>query len=278
MLSKNPPLPDWDPKVLTQDEIRQFIDWGYVLIRGAFPADLAEEIVDIVWSRIEPDRCDRSTWTANRIGLNQFVEGAPFTRVYTEQLRGAVDDLLGAGRWTCPNRSGWWPLTFPGFAEKPWFPPELGWHVDGFHQHTLTAPDEGLLGLMIFYEIGEGDGGTAVSLGSHKLVTRILAEAGPLGLPSQEAGKLINQHRPENIIEATGSPGDVYLCHPFMRHSASMNTGNSVRIITNKCFPLDEPMNLWRDRPEDFSTVEYSIVAALRECGSPLWHPDEAVA
>ena len=278
MFCKHPSLPDWDLKVLSEDEIRQFMELGYVVIREAFPAELAEQIVDIVWSRIEPEKDDRSTWTHGRIGLNEFVEGHPFTEVYTERLRGAVNDLLGSERWPCPNRSGWWPLTFPGFAEKPWHAPEVGWHVDGFHHNTLTAPDQGLLGLMIFSEIGDGDGGTAVSLGSHKLVTRILAEAGPMGLASQDAGKLINHHRADNVIEATGSPGDVYLCHPFMRHSASMNTGDRVRIITNKCFPLDEPMNLWRDKLEDFSTVEFSLIEELKECGISLWHPGELVA
>jgi hypothetical protein len=116
---------------------------------------------------------------------------------------------------------------------------------------------------MIFSEIGPGDGGTAISLGSHHGAAHILADAEPAGLTPGEISARVNALPKPEILEVTGGPGDVALMHPFMLHSASPNTGDKVRIVTNKTFPLKQPMNLTRPSGAEFSPVERAILRAL---------------
>ena len=249
--------------LLTPTEIEQFIDKGYVVIRNAFPRELAEAILPWVWEQMALSPTDRTAWTKPSIHLKTFYQGGLFEQVYTSRLRSAVDQLVGEGAWNVPNRSGWWPCRFPGFEPKPWAPPKGGWHVDGIHQHHLTSPDQGLLGIMIFSEINPGDGGTAISLGSHLGAARILADAEPAGLAPGEISQRVDALPKTDVLEVTGSPGDIALMHPFMLHAASPNTGDKVRIVTNKTFPLKQPMNLNRQNPAEYSMVERAILKAL---------------
>jgi hypothetical protein len=249
-------------KLLTAAEAEQFIDKGYVVIRNAFPRELADAILPWVWEQMALSPTDRTGWTRHTVHLKTFYRGGLFEQVYTQRLRSAVDDLLGDERWVVPDRSGWWPCRFPGFAVKPWVPPESGWHVDGIHQHHLTSPDQGLLGIMIFSEIEPGDGGTAISLGSHHGAARILADAEPAGLTPGQISERVNALPKTQVLEVTGSPGDIALMHPFMLHCASPNTGDKVRIVTNKTFPLKQPMNLSRQTETDYSLVERAILRA----------------
>ncbi|MCX5660734.1 MAG: phytanoyl-CoA dioxygenase family protein [Planctomycetota bacterium] len=248
--------------VLSPAEIEQFVDDGYVVVRKAFPRDLAELILPDVWAAMGYDAHKPETWDKAFIHLRQFLWHMPFEAVYTEKLRGAVDQLLGRGRWLVPMRSGWWPIYFPGHQKPPWKAPESGWHVDGGHQHHLNSPEQGLLGILIFSEIRPGDGGTAISLGSHLEAARFLAAAEPEGLkPGEISQKVAALPRPR-VLEITGEPGDVALMHPLMLHSASPNTGPRVRILTNKTFPLRKPMDLSRANPAEQSPVERAILKA----------------
>lgn len=253
-------------KVLSASEIEQFIELGYVVIREAFPREISREVLPWVWEQMNLKPDDPAGWKQAMVHVRKFFVGGAFEGVYTPRLRGAVDDLLGEGRWQVPNRSGWWPVRFPGFESKPWKPPESGWHIDGiqFHHH-INAPDQGLLGILIFSDIEPGDGGTAISLRSHREAARILAKSEPTGLtPGEFSNQVAALPRPE-VLEITGRIGDVALMHPFMLHSASANTGSKVRIVTNKCFPLHEPMRLDRPVESDHSPVEEAIRRALRE-------------
>jgi hypothetical protein len=104
-----------------------------------------------------------------------------------------------------------------------------------------------------------------VSLGSHRITARVLAEAEPSGLEIGElCRRVVARDKRERPLEATGSPGDVALIHPFMLHSRSPNTGGRVRFICNPCISLREPMRFDRPRLEDHSPVELAIREALR--------------
>lgn len=56
--------------------------------------------------------------------------------------------------------------------------------------------------------------------------------------------------------EMTGNVGDVILLHPLMVHSASVNSLRIPRIITNPPVSLNEPFNLDRNDPSQYSIVE----------------------
>lgn len=64
------------------------------------------------------------------------------------------------------------------------------------------------------------------------------------------------------VVEITGSPGDVFLAHPFMFHSPSFNHSGTPRFMCNRKTPLFDPMQLEREDGE-YSVLEESIRRAL---------------
>lgn len=253
-------------KVFTPSEIEQFIEEGYVVLREGFPRRVAAEIRARLWEKMGLREDDPAGWKQPLVHIKEALGGAPFSEVWTQRVFDAFDDLMGAERYRKPQTIGWFPVSFPGFEAPPWRAPEKGWHVDGiqFHHHVYSR-DQGLLPIVILSDIGPGDGGTAIDLGSHKLAARILAESEPAGLDIQELGKRVAQHPFKKVVEANGQAGDIFMHHPMIRHARSANTGRSVRFICNPCIVLHEHMNLKREREEDYSPVERAIVRALAE-------------
>ena len=254
-------------KLLTQDQIDEFISDGYTVVRNAFSAQTAEAIRDYLWNELAEQgvrRDDPSTWKNPVVRVNKTFNGEPFAGAWTNKLWAALDDLLGEGRYTAPVGLGWWPVSFPHLDPSPWAPPTEGWHIDGiqFHHHVNSA-DQGLLPLFILSDIKQYGGGTVVSAGSHRITARILAEAEPEGLDARELSNRVTAFPIENVRELYGEAGDVALVHPFTLHARSANTGDAVRFICNPCIPLKAPMNLNRSDPKDYSAVEAAIVDAL---------------
>lgn len=248
------------PTVLSDEQIEQFRALGHVRLEQGFPPSLASDALDAVWEAMPFDRYDRSTWRVAFHHVQQRFDGGPFSASWTDRVHRAFDDLLGEGRWQRRTDQGWWPITFPGFAAPPWQPPRGGFHVDGqqFHHH-LDSPDQGLLPIFVWSEIGPGDGGTAIVEGSHEVTARVLAAHEPAGLSAHELSTLVNAEPLGRVVEAQGAPGDVILLHPFILHGSSPNCGDKVRFITNPCVSLNAPMDLVTPR----SVVERSIAEKI---------------
>jgi ectoine hydroxylase-related dioxygenase (phytanoyl-CoA dioxygenase family) len=172
------------------------------------------------------------------------------------RLQAALDQLMGANRWTFDGRFGWWPVLFPGF------PGPGGWHVDGVIQQQLTSPEKGLVTLFLFSDIELGDGGTPMVRGSHHAIARLLAEAEPNGLSPGDLAARLPCVEPAQIVEVTGHAGDVALLHPLLIHGFGPNRGRRIRFACNPLFRLRESMKL--DRPDgSHSPVETAIRAAI---------------
>ncbi len=251
------------PGVLSANEIEQFVEDGYVIVREAFPSSVAAQVREVLWKELGLSPDDRSGWTKNLISLQKVFHGPPFAGAFTPRLAGALDDLMGAGRYNPPTGLGWWPVAFPGFEPAPWKPPQSGWHLDGiqFHHHVDSA-DQGMLPIFLLSDIAPGGGGTAVSPGSHKIGARVLAAAEPDGLHVSELAKRVIAADPrDRVVELTGRAGDVALHHPFMLHARSPNTGDAVRFICNPCITLKEKLRVTPGA--DRTPVERAIIAAL---------------
>jgi len=268
-------------KVLTQTEIDQFVNEGYVYLRNAFPAEASEAIRAEIWSRIGLSPDEPAAWDRQTVGLQETLTGEICEPIFTDRLIHAYDDVLGEGRYKLWKEQGWWPVTFPGFAEKPWTPPDDGWHVDGGFHHHVYSRDQGLLPIFIHSQIDEGDGGTAILPGSHRMTARKLVESAPVGMTVKEICEFSFHTAKANLndaVEVNGSPGDVVLMHPFMMHTSSKNTGSRVRFICNPKVVLHDHMNLQRDDAANYSPVERAIVEAagdLLEAMEPA--PQDAV-
>ena len=250
-------------KILSPDQIEQFMEEGYTLLPDAFPRSVAEAVKRAIVAKAGANVDDPATWTKPYIHLQETYTGEPFSLARTQRLSDAVDELMGAGRWTTYPQMGWWPVLFPGFHSGPWVAPETGWHIDGsFFHHHLHSREQGLLPIFLFSDIGPGDGGTAIAPGSHKICARLLRDAEPAGLSANDLSKAVAAV-PRKPIEVHGQAGDVALLHPFMLHAISKNTGKNIRVICNPFISFNEPMNVTGDSSRPLSVVEESIVRAL---------------
>ncbi|MGH7791904.1 MAG: phytanoyl-CoA dioxygenase family protein [Thermodesulfobacteriota bacterium] len=257
--------PKW--KQLTGIDIRQFIEQGYILVRKAFPRELAERVIPMVWAELGVNPDDPPAWASPMVILKKVLEEEPFPQIHSRRYIGAIDDLCGSGRWNATRGVGHWPIRLPGFASPPWRLPKEGWHVDGnSDRHRLNSPDLGLLNIELFTDIEPGGGGTAVRVGSHRYAARIFAEAEPDGLTLRELSlraAAATEHLP--AVEVSGQAGDVIIMHPLTVHAPSPNTSDRARIAAVKLVRLYEPMNLTRRDTTDYSPVERAIVDALAE-------------
>ncbi|TDH66410.1 hypothetical protein CCR75_008801 [Bremia lactucae] len=259
------------PLPLDQQAIDSFIRDGFVLLREAFAPSTAQQCRDLIWLRLAVDGItqDSSTWVEKH-GIAELYTPADnplWGDVMTPRLKRAIDQICGQGRWA-DFGLGWWMITFPDQCQPPWDAAGK-WHVDGAsYQHHVDSNESGLLAIFLFSDIGPGEGGTALSVGSHKQIARILEKNEPRGMKGGAVSYEARKYSRQEVVEVNGLAGDVMLVHPFLLHARSKNLGqkgvHSVRIMCNPNVRLHQRMNLQRSNG-DYSPVEQAIVDALNE-------------
>jgi hypothetical protein len=105
---------------------------------------------------------------------------------------------------------------------------------------NIRSRARGLLALFLFTEAGRHDAPTRLLCGSHLAVPQFLAPYGEAGTDSDA-----DFWRPSTLCmtaaHATGKAGDVFLCHPFMVHTATWpHRGTGPRMIASEgtLYPL----------------------------------------
>ena len=258
---------------LSDAQIRQFIEDGFVKIQGAFPRELADECRAILWGDTGCDEADPTTWTKPVIRLGAYGQEA-FTRAAnTPVLHQAFDQLAGPGRWRPRSDLGTFPIRFPA-AEDPG---DAGWHVDSSfppdnddtHDYLNWRVDvfsrgRALLMLFLFSDVGERDAPTRIRVGSHLDVARMLSAAGDYGLSLKElvAAEGFAETAARREVLAIGDAGTVYLCHPFLVHAAQQHRGSHPRFLAQPPLLPGEPFLLNR-ADGAYSPVEQAIRIAL---------------
>lgn len=260
-------------RVLRDAQIEQFINDGFVRIDKAFPRRLADACRAILWRDLPCDRDDPATWTRPVIRLGWY-DAAPFRKAANSPaLHAAFDQLVGRGRWQPRPNLGSFPVRFPSDED----PGDAGWHIDvsfpgpngrweELHDFSdwranINSRGRALLMLFLFSDIGEQDAPTRIKAGSHLDIARVLATAGDDGMSNAMlAPHLAAVERPE--VLATGNAGTVYLCHPFLVHTAQTHRGATPRFLAQP--PLHPAVPLQIDREDgDYSPVELAIRQAL---------------
>lgn len=254
---------------LSDAQVAAFIADGFVRIDNAFPPELAEECRAILWRDTGANPEDPSTWTRPVIRLGMYAQPPFRAAANTKTLHAAYNQLAGTGRWLPPQALGTFPVRFP----SPNDPGDAGWHVDvsfgtdnpDFMEWRVNVSSSGrqLLMLFLFSEIGEDDAPTRIRVGSHLQIARELAPAGDPGLTLRQ---LSADHYASTAdlreVLATGTPGTVYLCHPFLVHSAQPHHGSRVKFMAQPPLLPAKPLEL--ERPDGgYSPVELAIRTAL---------------
>jgi hypothetical protein len=238
---------------------------GYVAIRGAFAADTAAACREAIWASLTAERGVRPDDPARWPGLAQIScpDGEPFAVAGTSPaLLTAYDELIGPGRW--------WRRPGVGGAVVVRFPSQdrgnAGYHVEGSYEGpggywvNVRSKARGLLALFLFSDVGIDDAPTRLVCGSHVYVPEFLAPFGEDGTPAdREFWRPSVLCRP--MAHATGHAGDVFLCHPFLVHTATWpHWGSTPRMIAQPGVYVEDGFSLDGSDP---SPVAKAIVAGL---------------
>jgi hypothetical protein len=247
---------------LTSAQVQRFERDGYVVVRQAFsPADGLvmegrwwQELEDVHGIR----RDDHSSWRQIQGDLKAAKRDPVQARIFTERARGVFDDLLGEGAWPPPRNWGRSLVTFP--EPGTWDVPAGHWHWDNPRELHLDR----LAGLFVVSFIGQvapRSGGTLVLSGSPRLLLQqehhrdgsiaesrerfrrshpwLRALTGHAPSPADRIAAFMDSETivdgvPLRVVELTGEPGDMVLCHPVMVHSVAPNRGTWPRFMRIK--------------------------------------------
>jgi hypothetical protein len=258
--------PDPETRIVHESEIRSgFEATGVVRLDGAFTGEQAAAMRDAIWQHAEGQAGlrpgDRAGGAGSPVlswqGLSRDPVFGPV--VDNRAVSGALDAIFGAGGWRRPRPGAQILFSLP--EPEPWVLPD-GWHMDcGFDHATWPAPAVKLFAFVD--EVGPRGGGTIVVSGTHRLVDRYREGLpAPVGAGREnwlaflrrypwlarllDGADLPDHGRslagaagevdgvPVQVVELTGSPGDVVLTHLHVFHARSPDTSTAARLMVGK--------------------------------------------
>jgi hypothetical protein len=258
-------------------DLDAFVRDGYVAVRGAVEAETAAACRELIWAAMQRRgvrRDDPGSWPPLVEGMDDLA-GEPFAAAYlAPALTAAYDELIGPDRWERSVRSVDLGETvvvrFPAEDERA----NAGYHIEGSYPPPAGEPgagwvnvrsrNRGLLALFLFTDVGRHDAPTRLLCGSHLAVPQFLAPYGEAGTDSDA-----DFWRPSTLCmtaaHATGKAGDVFLCHPFMVHTATWpHRGAGPRMIAQPAVSAPDGFVLDGSDP---SPVAQTIVKGLAMAG-----------
>jgi hypothetical protein len=255
--------------VLSKKEIEQFILDGFVRLENVFSTEISDAALDILWNDLPCNRSNPSTWTEPVIRLGMYTQEPFIESVNTPKLHTAFNQLIGANKWIPCRSVGIFPVRFPSAKQ----PNDTGKHVDAgfpgddptnFLEWRVNIKSKGraLLMLILYSEVSENDAPTVIYKGSHIDTARLLSQEDDLGLSFMELAKKLEGLPKREEIYATGKAGTVYLCHPFLVHSAQAHKGKSPRFMAQPPLLLRGELSI-SDSKVGYSPVEQAIRIAL---------------
>lgn len=247
-----------------------FIRDGFVRIDGAFSRESADEALAILWRDTGCDPDDPRTWTRPVVRLGHYAEPPFLTAGNSARLHDAFDQLVGPGRWCSPGAIGTFPVRFPSTVD----PGDAGWHIDVSFgtdnpdflewRANISSRGRALLMLFLFSDVGPDDAPTRLRAGSHHDIARQLAPAGEGGLTLRElAADGFAGSAGRDEVLATGEAGTVYLCHPFVVHTAQPHRGSKPRFMAQPPLLPREPISVHR-LDGLYSPVEQAILQSIK--------------
>jgi hypothetical protein len=253
---------------LSQEQISNFIDEGFVKIENAFPKELAEECRAHLWKATQCDPDNPATWvkpviSIPEMNLESFKEAAN-----TNCLHNAFNQLVGSN-WIPRETLGSFPIRFP-VNEAP---TDTGWHVDASFpgddpynyfnwRININSKWRALLMLFLFSDVSEKDAPTIIKVGSHLKVAKILEPFEEKGLSFLELAHELDSFSSSKEIYATGQAGTVYLCHPFLVHAAQKHRGTNPKFMAQPPLLTKNDFNFIQP-DEKLCPVEQAIIQGI---------------
>jgi hypothetical protein len=233
---------------LSNRDLAAFERDGFVRLEAAFSPQVAARCVDAMWAELPEDRDDPTTWTRPVTRLWGHTDPAFMEAAGSPRWVDAIRQVAGPDAAPTPWMGGTCAIRFPIDAD----PGDDGWHIDGSYTPpgangfwaNIRSRERALLMLVLYTDVGGDDAPTRIRAGSHHLIPAALEPYGDAGIMSLDLS-LPAAVDDLPVALATGSAGDVYLCHPFLVHAAQRNRGSSVRFLSQPAVP-------WREGVDGF--------------------------
>lgn len=247
--------------ILSEKEIEHFIHKGFVRLDSSFSKEITDAAQEILWNDLPCDRSNPATWTEPVIRLGMYTNDPFLHSINTPELHAAFNQLIGEGKWIPCLSVGTFPIRFPSDQQ----PNDTGKHVDAsfpgndpgnFLEWRVNVKSKGraLLMLILYSDVSQNDAPTVIYEGSHIDVARLLSKEGDEGLSFMELAARLEELPERKEVYATGKSGTVYLCHPFLVHSAQPHRGIAPK------FMAQPPLLLRGELSVSGSDVGYSPV------------------
>jgi hypothetical protein len=255
--------------ILNKKEIEHFTHNGFVCLDNSFSKEIADAALEILWNDLPCDRSNPSTWVEPVIRLGMYTNEPFVNSVNTPKLLSAFNEVIGKDKWIPCRSVGTFPVRFPSDQQ----PNDTGKHVDAsfpgndpnnFFEWRVNVKSKGraLLMLVLYSDVSENDAPTVIYEGSHIDVARLLYKEGDSGLSFMElAGKLDKLPKRKEVF-ATGKAGTVYLCHPFLVHSAQPHRGSTPKFMAQPPLLLRDELSI-SNSDVGYSPVEQAIRLGL---------------
>lgn len=255
--------------ILSKQEIEQFVIDGFVRIDNAFSFEVANAVLDILWEDIPFDRSNPDSWTEPVVRLGMYAQQPFIDSMNTPKLHNAFDQVIGAGKWIPCRSVGTFPVRFPSDKQ----PNDTGMHVDAsfpgddpsnYLEWRINVKSKGraLLMLVLYSDVTEADAPTVIYKKSHIDVARLLYPEGDSGLSFMDLAGKLSEIPPREKAYATGKAGTVYLCHPFLVHSAQEHGGFTPKFMAQPPLLLRDELTI-ADKRAGYAPVERAIRLAL---------------
>jgi hypothetical protein len=255
--------------ILSRKDIEQFIVNGFIRIDNAFSLQVAEEALNILWEDIPFERSNPDSWTEPVVRLGMYPQAPFIDSVNTPKLHAAYDQLVGTGKWIPCRSVGTFPVRFPAAKQ----PTDTGKHVDAsfpgddpsnYFEWRVNVKSKGraLLLLVLYSDVSENDAPTVIYKQSHLDVAKLLYKEGDLGLSFMALASKLNELPAREEVYATGKAGTVYLCHPFLVHSAQAHRGSTPKFMAQPPLLLREELTI-ANTEVGYAPVEEAIRLAL---------------
>jgi len=240
-------LSDW--------QIEDFIELGFIKIENAFSQETAESCRSILWKAVQLSPDNPETWTQPVIRIGEISLELFRQIANTPVLHGAYNQLA-FDNWLPPMTMGTFPIRFPSKEIAQ----DTGWHVDASFSDdnsnhyfdwriNMNSRGRALLMLFLFSDTTEMDAPTRIKVSSHLDVAKLLLLKGKEGLTFMQLAEQIKKLPNRNETTATGAAGTVYLCHPFLVHAAQQHKGVKPKfmaqppLLSKRDFKIKKPLH-----------------------------------
>ena len=160
--------------MLSQNDMRQFNEQGFLVVRDCVPEASAREASEAIWADLMARHDvteDPRTWRGQYMNFGASALKGRDTML-SDPMRGIFDELLGEGRWRSDHESKSGGVVFaslPRGGQDDAWSVAGEWHWDqGENRHLPSYT--GMQACTLLTDMAHRDGGTLFVSGSHHAV------------------------------------------------------------------------------------------------------------